>query len=307
MWATVHLTRNVEQSERIVQNLEVQKIQTVLDTVQATIVNLRLHDEEIPWCIQRSGLDNRSLEQMFVTWWRHFKAIQIKSAHLQRLGSVPWWKGLRTSSDSTGTRNGSNWIFHWDPGIQWSPWYRRRTGGICVEKFMRSIQLSRSLKKYIRCLQKRAYSRLSSKAGSSSCRCTTISMGGKTKMKKYANETRYVSEPLRKTSNHVDSLSSVTTLVWDLGSQHDGEMKLFSGNYDAKFRYEWTCCVLVLNATVKTYVRKKGRWNASHALHRGPKSCGNATEDRRCRQQAEHSQSRSNLVHQHRHSWHSRS
>ena len=104
-------------SERIVQNLEVQKIQTVLDTVQATIVNLRLHDEEIPWCIQRSGLDNRSLEQIFVTWWTHFKAIPIKSAHIQRFGSVPWWKRRRTSSDSTGTRNGSNWIFHWDPGI----------------------------------------------------------------------------------------------------------------------------------------------------------------------------------------------
>ena len=120
---------------------------------------------------------------------------------------------------------------------------------------MRSIQLSRSLKKYTACLQKRAYSRLSSKAGASSCRCTTISIGGKTKMKKYANETRYVSEPLRKTSNHVDSLSSVTTLVWDLGSQNDGEVKLFSGNYDARIRYEWTFCVKVLNATAKTYAR----------------------------------------------------
>ena len=58
-----------------------------------------------------------------------------------------------------------------------------------------------------------------------------------------------------KTSNHVDSLSSVTTLVWDLGSENDGEVKLFSGNYDARIRYEWTCCVQVLNATAKTHAR----------------------------------------------------
>ena len=46
MWATVHLSKDPDDT-RIIQKVEVQKIQTVLETVQVQISNLKLHDEEI--------------------------------------------------------------------------------------------------------------------------------------------------------------------------------------------------------------------------------------------------------------------
>ena len=47
MWATVHLRRDEDKFQRIIQNLEVQRIQTVFETVTVQISNLRLRDREI--------------------------------------------------------------------------------------------------------------------------------------------------------------------------------------------------------------------------------------------------------------------
>ena len=46
MWATVHLSTD-QDDKRNIPNVEVQKIQTVSETVQVQISNLKLHDEEI--------------------------------------------------------------------------------------------------------------------------------------------------------------------------------------------------------------------------------------------------------------------
>ena len=47
MWATVHLSRDEGKLRRINRNSEVRKIQTVCETVQAQISDLRLRDQEI--------------------------------------------------------------------------------------------------------------------------------------------------------------------------------------------------------------------------------------------------------------------
>ena len=47
MWATVHSSKDEDDVKRIIQNMEVQKIQTVFETVQARISNLRFRDQEI--------------------------------------------------------------------------------------------------------------------------------------------------------------------------------------------------------------------------------------------------------------------
>ena len=47
MWATVHSSKDEDDVKRIIQNMEVQKIQTVFETVQAQISDLRLRDQEI--------------------------------------------------------------------------------------------------------------------------------------------------------------------------------------------------------------------------------------------------------------------
>ena len=57
VWASVHLSKDEDVWKRIVENLEVQRIQTVFETVQAQISNVRLRDQEISWPIRASGLD----------------------------------------------------------------------------------------------------------------------------------------------------------------------------------------------------------------------------------------------------------
>ena len=47
MCATVHLSEDEDDFKRIVHKMEVQKIQTVFETVQAQISNLKLRDQEI--------------------------------------------------------------------------------------------------------------------------------------------------------------------------------------------------------------------------------------------------------------------
>ena len=47
MWATVHLSKDEDCFRRIFQIMEVQKIQTVFETVQAQISYLKLRDPEV--------------------------------------------------------------------------------------------------------------------------------------------------------------------------------------------------------------------------------------------------------------------
>ena len=54
--ATMHLSRAGDQSQRIIQSLDVQRIQTVFEAVQAQIKDLRLRDQKFVWSSRRSGL-----------------------------------------------------------------------------------------------------------------------------------------------------------------------------------------------------------------------------------------------------------
>ena len=47
VWASVHLSKDEDVLKRISENLEVQRIQTVFETVQAQISILRLRDQLI--------------------------------------------------------------------------------------------------------------------------------------------------------------------------------------------------------------------------------------------------------------------
>ena len=75
VWATVHFSKDEDDFKRIVQILEVQKIQTFFESVQAQISNFRLRDQEIgglseqvDWtdgCWRKySSLDGRICEQV---------------------------------------------------------------------------------------------------------------------------------------------------------------------------------------------------------------------------------------------------
>ena len=80
-----------------------------------------------------------------------------------------------------------------------------------------------------RCLKKKAFNRLSSRAGSSSCQSTRISVGGKTKMHAYAVKTQSVSLRSPKTSNKDDGHICVLETKkngTEAGSKTNGDMKL---------------------------------------------------------------------------------
>ena len=47
LWATVHFRKSEDDFKRVIQNTEVQKIQTIFETVQAQISNLKNRDHEI--------------------------------------------------------------------------------------------------------------------------------------------------------------------------------------------------------------------------------------------------------------------
>ena len=55
MWTTVHSSKDEDKLRRLIRNLELQKIQTAFETVQAQISNLKLRDHEI--CGQFENVD----------------------------------------------------------------------------------------------------------------------------------------------------------------------------------------------------------------------------------------------------------
>ena len=65
MWSTVHLSIDEGDFKRNIPNLEVQRIQTFFETVQAQITNVRLGDHET--CGLSGGLDRWSLEEVLLT------------------------------------------------------------------------------------------------------------------------------------------------------------------------------------------------------------------------------------------------
>ena len=63
---TVHLSKDEDDIKRRSQKMEVEKIQTVCETVQAQISNLEVRDQEICGIHEKSGQDRWSLERVFV-------------------------------------------------------------------------------------------------------------------------------------------------------------------------------------------------------------------------------------------------
>ena len=58
VWATVYLSKDENDFKRIIPNMEVQKTQTIVVTVQAQISNLQLRDQEIYGWRNYSLVDN---------------------------------------------------------------------------------------------------------------------------------------------------------------------------------------------------------------------------------------------------------
>ena len=97
VWATVYLSKDEEDLKRDIQNMEVRKIETFFETVQAQSSNLKNRDHEI------HGLEET------VVWtsgnWRHYSLLDqrivsqftSKSVCAQQDGSVSWRKRSRTS------------------------------------------------------------------------------------------------------------------------------------------------------------------------------------------------------------------
>ena len=113
------------------------------------------------------------------------------------------------------------------------------------------IRVSRSLKKYRRCLQKRACRRLSSKARSSSRRCATTSIGTRAAA---AENTRLVRHPTPDNSNQVDGRDSIPVTkqsgagVRVLEPQTRGKVGL-CGDDDEHIRSGWTSLMLKVRNT----------------------------------------------------------
>ena len=67
MWAVLHLGKDGDEFGRILKNLEVRKVQTIIETVQAQMDNLIYRDSEV--------FGSSSVPELFDYGWTHISVI----------------------------------------------------------------------------------------------------------------------------------------------------------------------------------------------------------------------------------------
>ena len=122
-WAAVHLSRNGYQFHRIVHFREVQKMQTVFDTVQAQRTYLQLQDKELHCESDKERIVQEGhWRKTFVTLWTTVGATHIKKCASSSIHFAAWAENAsHIHTQLQILERGSDGVFRRDSGISRAP------------------------------------------------------------------------------------------------------------------------------------------------------------------------------------------